>query len=244
MQLNYQKPATSWTEALPLGNGCLGAMVFGGVPIERLQLNDDTLWSGSRKAWNNPQAHQMLPEVRRLLQEKNYLEANRLSKAMLGPYTQSYLPLGSLTLFFQHDANAQEYQHTLDLSTAISRVHYRIGEVQYTRETFLSAPDQVLVMHLTCDRPGHLSFTASLESVLSSFNRTRDGHLVLVGTAPSEVAPDYQDIPEPIVYGGNAITLIRSPSVVDPPSSVGSSRQKLSSPTWTRNVFMLGLSAS
>ena len=206
MQLNYQKPATSWTEALPLGNGCLGAMVFGGVPIERLQLNDDTLWSGSRKAWNNPQAHQMLPEVRRLLQEKNYLEANRLSKAMLGPYTQSYLPLGSLTLFFQHDANAQEYQHTLDLSTAISRVHYRIGEVQYTRETFLSAPDQVLVMHLTCDRPGHLSFTASLESVLSSFNRTRDGHLVLVGTAPSEVAPDYQDIPEPIVYGGNAIT--------------------------------------
>ncbi len=206
MQLTYQKPATMWNEALPLGNGNLGAMVFGGVPVECLQMNDDTLWSGSRKPWNNPQAQHVLPEVRLLLQERKYHEANQLSKTMLGPYTQAYLPLGSLTLFLHHDANAQDYYRTLDLTTAIARIHYRIGDVHYARETFISAPDQVLVMSLTCDRPGRLSFTAILESVLPSYLCMRDGHLVLVGSAPSAVAPDYQPTPEPIVYGGDAIS--------------------------------------
>jgi alpha-L-fucosidase 2 len=203
--LIYKKPATTWTEALPLGNGNLGAMVFGGVPIERLQLNDDTLWSGSPRTGNNPEAKQVLPEVRRLLREEKYLEANQLSKKMQGPYVQAYLPLGNLTLFLQHDANAQEYQHTLDLTTAISRIQYRIDDVQYSRETFISFPNQVLVMRLTCDHPGYLSFTASLDSLLPSYRNVCDGHHVLVGTAPSAVAPDYQNIPDPIVYGGDAI---------------------------------------
>src|SRR5215469_9237419 len=102
MQLHYDKPAATWTEALPLGNGRLGAMVFGGVELERLALNEDTLWSGAPSDWNNPHAQEVLPEVRRLIRDGDYTSADRLCKEMMGPYTQSYLPLGNLTIRHFH----------------------------------------------------------------------------------------------------------------------------------------------
>jgi alpha-L-fucosidase 2 len=206
MQLQYDKPATTWTEALPLGNGRLGAMVFGGVETERLQLNEDTLWSGAPGEWNNPHARDVLPEVRRLIREGDYAGADRLCKEMMGPYTQSYLPLGNLTLQFFHGDIAQEYQRSLDLETGIARVRYRIGTTLYTRETFVSFPEQVIVIHLSCERPHSLEFMARLDSPLRYATVTRDGDHIMVGTAPGHVIPSYQSSDNPVVYGGEAIS--------------------------------------
>src|SRR5689334_23455828 len=102
LTLWYRRPAQQWVEALPVGNGRLGAMVFGGIERERLQLNEDTLWSGGPRDWNNPNAPAALAEVRRLIAEENYVEADRGARGMQGPYTQSFLPLGDLVLEFEH----------------------------------------------------------------------------------------------------------------------------------------------
>src|SRR5215212_8828467 len=100
--LSYARSATKWVEALPVGNGRLGAMVFGGVGVEHLQLNDDTLWSGGPSDWNNPGAREVLPEIRALIHEGKFEEADRLSKRLMGPFTQSYLPAGDLFVTFDH----------------------------------------------------------------------------------------------------------------------------------------------
>src|SRR5208282_3655145 len=98
----YKQPAGKWTDALPIGNGRLGAMVFGGVAAERLQLNEDTLWSGAPRPWNNPEAKQHLEEVRSLvLDRQDYAGGDRLCRQMQGPYNQSYQPLGDLHLEWQ-----------------------------------------------------------------------------------------------------------------------------------------------
>ena len=111
----YRRPAQRWVEALPLGNGRLGAMVFGGVVEERLQLNDDTLWSGGPKDWNNPKARAVLPEIRRAVLSGDSVEADRLAKQMMGPFTQSYQPLGDLRIVFEHGDVGREYRRDLDL---------------------------------------------------------------------------------------------------------------------------------
>ena len=102
MNIQFHSPAVYWTEALPVGNGKLGAMVFGGVEKERIALNEDTLWSGYPKDWNNPRAKEVLPKVRELIAQEKYQEADRLCKEMMGPYTQSYLPFGDLHIVMDH----------------------------------------------------------------------------------------------------------------------------------------------
>jgi alpha-L-fucosidase 2 len=167
LALWYRKPAGDWErEALPVGNGNLGAMVFGGVPSERIQLNEHSLWSGRREDIDSPQTLESLPEVRRLLLEGKYAEANQLAakglmvRAMTTP--ASYQSLGDLFLEFRHGGEPEDYSRELDLDTAIARVEYRAGGVGYTREVFASAPDQAIVIRLECDRPGGLSLTARL----------------------------------------------------------------------------------
>jgi alpha-L-fucosidase 2 len=158
----YRRPAQQWVEALPIGNGRLGAMVFGGVETERLHLNEDTLWSGGPRDWNNPGAREVLPEVRRLIAAGDYIAADVLCKRMQGPYTQSYQPLGDLLLDVNVGEPAVEYRRELDLRMALAHVRYRAGDITYTREVFASAPDQVIVMRLSADQPGQISFTARL----------------------------------------------------------------------------------
>ena len=97
LRLWYSNAANTWVEALPIGNGSLGAMVFGGVGRERLQLNDDTLWSGRPRDWDNPGAKDVLPEIRKAIFAGQYVEADALAKKMMGPYTESYQPLGDLS---------------------------------------------------------------------------------------------------------------------------------------------------
>ena len=200
LELWYRRPAREWVEALPVGNGRLGAMIFGTIGRERLQLNEDTLWSGGPKDWNNPEAREVLPEVRRLIAEGKYVEADQLSKKMMGPYTQSYLPLGDLYLTFEHGDVGRSYRRSLDLGSAVVTVTYRVGNVQYTREVFASYPDQVLVVRLAADRPGALSFTAELDSPLRHRTAAEGGVLKLLGKAPAHVDPNYYDLPDPVRY--------------------------------------------
>ena len=154
LTLWYRRPAQQWVEALPVGNGRLGAMVFGGIERERLQLNEDTLWSGGPREWNNPNAPKVLAEVRRLIAEEKYVEADRAARGMQGPYTQSFEPLGDLVLGFEHGDIARGYRRQLDLQSAVAEVRYSVGGVNYVRELFSSHPDQVIVVRLSADKPG------------------------------------------------------------------------------------------
>ena len=200
----YTQPAAAWVEALPLGNGRLGAMVFGGVETEHLQLNADTLWSGGPRDWNNPTARAVLPEVRRLIAVEEYAAADALCQQMQGPYTQSYQPLADLHLRFDHLGAPATYRRDLDLHTAIASVRYRIGDVTFSREVFVSAPDQVLVLHLSADRPGRISLTATLTTPhLHHVEHRGSAGLALQGQAPAHVAPNYDDTAEPVVYAAD-----------------------------------------
>ncbi|KKI89397.1 alpha-L-fucosidase [Bacillus sp. SA1-12] len=211
MELTYQTSAKTWNEALPIGNGRLGAMIFGGVDLERLQLNEDTLWSGSPKEWNNPEAKQYLPEIRKLIVDGKYEEADQLAKKTMGPYTQSYLPLGDLLITFDHNGRINDYKRSLDLKDGIARVQYMIEDVTYTREMFSSFEDQVIVIYLKTDKQGKLNFTAKLTSLLHSNTENTNEELILKGVCPDNVDPNYyQENDQPIIYAqdekGNSIT--------------------------------------
>jgi alpha-L-fucosidase 2 len=201
MLLWYAKPASQWVEALPIGNGRLGAMVFGGIERERLQLNDDTLWSGGPRDWNNPNGPKVLAEVRRLIAAERYVEADVAIRGMQGPFTQSYLPMGDLRLTFEHGDHARGgYRRELDLARAVTQVRYRVGATTYTREIFASRPDQAIVIRLTADRPGMISFTAAMDSQLRHTLIANGGVLELHGRAPSNVDPSYHDRDVPVQY--------------------------------------------
>ena len=153
----YERPASAWLEALPVGNGRLGAMLFGGVRRERIQLNEETVWSGSAWDSTSPEALAALPEVRRLLFEGRPDAAFELTqqKLMSRPLRMPpYQTLGDLWLDFASSAadadEATEYRRELDLDAGIARVGYTRGGVRFTRELFASVPDQVLVGHLSC----------------------------------------------------------------------------------------------
>jgi len=150
----YRHPAQRWGDALPVGNGRLGGMVFGDIAKEHIQLNEDTVWNGKQRDRINPQALQALPEVRRLLFAGKPREAVALEdQKMMGiPNRQPpYQPLGDLNIEFSGQDNAVDYRRELNLATGIVRITYRIGDATYTREVFSSVPDQVLVVRIACD---------------------------------------------------------------------------------------------
>lgn len=200
LRLWYSQPAAQWVEALPLGNGRLGAMVFGGVNQEHVQLNEDTLWAGAPRDWNNPGARAVLLRVREALFRDDFEQANELCKQMQGPFTQPYLTLGDLYLNFDHEGEVSAYERDLDLDRAVASVRYTAGGVNFTRETFCSYPDQVLVMRLTSDHPGAVSFSVILQSPLRATNSTRDGVLRVRGKAPRHVDPAGHEGEDPIRY--------------------------------------------
>src|SRR5687768_9451210 len=173
-----------WVRALPVGNGRLGAMVFGGVVHERLQLNEDTLWAGRPYDPVNPEARGALPEVRRLLASGRYRDAATLvsEKVMAKPLAQMpYQTLGDLTLTFPQVASAEDYRRHLDLGTATAHVSYRSSGVAFEREVFASNPDQVIVVRLTADRPGQISFEARMQTPQRASIDASDGDLVMRG---------------------------------------------------------------
>ena len=203
LQLWYQKPATYWEEALPLGNGRLGAMVWSGVDHETLSLNEDSLWSGYPKCADIPGAVEYYKQAQQLAREKKYSEAQELLEDMfLSDYTQSYLPLADLKLELEHpQGDVENYRRSLSLEDAISRLTYTIGGTTYTREAFVSAPDQAIVLRIQADKPGSITLKAWFDCRLRSSCTIEDGRLVLDGVAPSQVDPSYLgETPNPIVY--------------------------------------------
>lgn len=184
LTLWYQQPASVWTEALPIGNGRLGAMVFGGIEQEHLQLNEDTLWSGGPHDYDNPDACQHLAEVRAALERGEFAAAEATAQKMLGsPSKQmAYQPLGDLFLDFPKGEKPSEYRRTLDMQNAVSEVTYRIGDARFTRTFFASHPDQALVVRLECNKPGRITFDLSLTSPHPSESQTiSDATLALAG---------------------------------------------------------------
>ena len=167
LKLWYRQPAQEWTEALPVGNGRLGAMVFGGTEHERLQFNEDTLWTGRPREYHHEGAVEYLPTVRKLLFEGRQRQAEELAMEhmMSVPLRQEkYQPFGDLHLHLPGHDEPSDYRRELDIDASIARVHYRIGEATFTREVFSSFPDHVIVIHLTCSEPGWLTFTATMDS--------------------------------------------------------------------------------
>jgi alpha-L-fucosidase 2 len=188
LSLWYRQPATTltnWTEALPVGNGRLGAMVFGGVERERLQLNEDTLWSGGPYDPANSNALAALPEARKLVFEGQYDDAAKLigEKMMGNPVRQmSYETAGDLFLTFPAGGTVENYRRDLNLDTAVAGVTYTSGGVKYTREIFSSPVDQVIVVRLTADKPGQISFAAGMQTPQKAAIKTEGGNeLVMSG---------------------------------------------------------------
>ena len=186
LSLWYRQPATNWVEALPIGNGRLGAMIFGGAEREHLQLNEDTLWAGRPYDPNNPNARAALPEVRRLIFAGKYAEAQALvgSNMMARPLRQMpYETLGDLWLNFPGADGITDYRRELDLDTAVARVTYTRNGVRFTREMFTSPVDQIIVVRLTADKPGQISFTTGMTTPQTATVLVENGDtLVMRGT--------------------------------------------------------------
>jgi alpha-L-fucosidase 2 len=161
----YAHPAEKWDQALPVGNGRLGALVFGEPTSERIALNEQTIWTGGPYDPTRPGGPEALPEIRRLVFAGKYNEAEELfGKTMLGnPVDQmKYQPLGDLLLEFSGHDSPKDYRRSLDLSTAVASVTYEVGGVHFKRDTFVSPVDQVIVVHIAADKPKSLSFSARL----------------------------------------------------------------------------------
>lgn len=202
LKLWYNQPAKIWEEALPLGNGKTGAMVFGRVNKERFQLNDNTLWSGMPEAGNNPKGPANLPLVRQAVFDGDYGKAAAIWKNNLqGPYSARYLTMADLYLDFNlKDSIPTAYYRELDISNAVSTVTYTVGGVSYKRETLISYPDKTMVIRITADQKNALNFTTGITSKLKyTTTAVSPNDLVLKGKAPKHVAHRATE-PQQIVY--------------------------------------------
>jgi alpha-L-fucosidase 2 len=213
LKLWYTKPASQWVDALPIGNGRLGAMVFGGgaldpidpkdpkadrapgpVPTdpakETLQLNEDTLWSGLPVDGNNLDAKNYLPAVRRaVLEQKDYHLADQLCRKMQGLFAEAYQPIGSLHVDCTHPGPVTDYRRELDLASAVATTHYRVAGVEFERAAFSSAPDQAIVLRVSAGRPGQLNATLWMDGALVKAVQTLGGNRVLLtGKAAKHIA--------------------------------------------------------
>ncbi|QJW92383.1 glycoside hydrolase family 95 protein [Spirosoma taeanense] len=182
LKLWFTHPAATWNEALPVGNGRLGAMVFGNVTSERLQLNEKTVWTGKDVDFVNPGAKAALPKIRALLFAGKYAEAQEMAQEkMMGNKTveSNYQTLGDLNLDFNLPSQeVADYRRELDIETAVARVSYRVGQTTFTREIFSSAPGQALVVRLTASKPGSLTFALKL---------SRPGNKATINAAGNEI---------------------------------------------------------
>jgi alpha-L-fucosidase 2 len=205
LKLWYKQPAAVWTEALPVGNGRLGAMIFGRAEEELIQLNESTLWSGGPVKTNvNPDAASYLPQIRdALFNHEDYAKANQLTKKMQGLYSESYMPLGDVII--KQNFNGEKpsaYYRDLNIEDAVATTKFTIGGTEYTREIFSSAPDQIIIIRLTASKVNQLNCIIGTNSLLHYKNTTDNNkELVMSGKAPVHVDPSYLgNTKEPVVY--------------------------------------------
>ncbi|MET9271483.1 glycoside hydrolase family 95 protein [Kribbella sp. NPDC003557] len=214
-RLHYDRPADTWLEALPLGNGRIGAMCFGGIGTDRIALNDETLWSGGPETARLLSAPlgavgaDAVQAVRDALRAGDIRRAHELSCGFHSGYSQAYLPLGDLLLEVSLDGvvpaagDVTRYRRELDLDAATATAAYEAGGVTVRQEVFVSAPDGVLVQRLTASEPV-LGLSCRLTSQLRSRPHAVANGLGLLVRAPADVAPPHRDVPEPIRYSDGA----------------------------------------
>ncbi len=181
LSLWYKQPAVIWEDALPLGNGRLGAMVYGGVGQERITLNENTIWAGPPIPEVKENVSATVDKVRALLFEGKYTEAQALQQSVLTARIspRSYQPLSDLTFDFGHAGSATEYRRDLNLDTAVTTTRYSSSGVNYVREQFISPVDDVFVMRVTADKPGAVSFSMQVKR-RGKFSVVADGDDTLV----------------------------------------------------------------
>jgi alpha-L-fucosidase 2 len=196
----YDKPASNWNEALPIGNGRLGAMIFGKAANELIQLNEETLWTGGPVNPNlNPDAPKYLQPVRNALFKDSIGQAVKLLRKMQGPNTEMYQPLGDIMINQQFSGEPLNYRRDLNISKAIATTRFTAGGVTYTRELFSSAPDQVIIIRLKASKARSLNFSVNVSHELK-FEKiiTADNELVLKGKA--RITNDERRAPKPLIY--------------------------------------------
>ncbi len=196
----YSQSAKDWNEALPIGNGRLGAMIFGRAGDELIQLNEQTLWTGGPVNPNpNPDAPKYLQPVRNALFKDSIGQAVKLLRKMQGPNTEMYQPLGDIILKQQLNGEVSNYYRDLNISNATATTRFTVNGVEYTREMFSSAPDQVIIIRLKASQPKALSFSVGVNHELK-FSRmiTSDNELVLKGKA--RITNDERRNPKPFIY--------------------------------------------
>jgi len=226
LKLWYKQPASQWIDALPIGNGKLGAMVFGGAAVnptsakgtlsdcieepvptdpakETLTLNEDTLWSGRPIDGNNRNAKNYLAAVREaVIKHKDYHRADELCQKLQGLFAESYQPAGVLHLDFTHAEDVTEYRRELNLRDAVATTSYKVGEVEFKRTAFASAPDHAIVLRLTASKPGALNAVIWMDGALMKRVESKGDHgLLLSGKAASHVAgAGHPDSEKPVTY--------------------------------------------
>ncbi|MFG1812167.1 glycoside hydrolase N-terminal domain-containing protein [Kribbella sp. NPDC049174] len=199
-ELWFRTPAPDWFEALPLGNGHLGAKVFGRVDEERIALNLDDVWSGDGpRTLTVTDGPKTLADVRRLLlDEGDQLAATERTRALQGPLVESYQPLADLLIVASGEP--QDYRRSLDLRTGTAAVDYTVDGVRFRRETYVSTPDQVMVWTITADQPGSIDLDLELTSQHPVRVEVADDIYGVVGHAPSDLTIEYRQSPDPIRY--------------------------------------------
>jgi len=179
LKMWYDKPASNWNEALPLGNGRIAAMVFGNPAKEQLQLNESSFWSGGPSRNDNPNGLKGLDSIRHYIFKGDYKRANTLSNQFLTAkqlHGSMFQSIGSLNLSFNNFETYTDYYRELDLEKAITTATFKVGDVTYKREVLASQPDQVIVVKLSASKPGQLSFTASFDGQLQKSSIALDAH--------------------------------------------------------------------
>ena len=189
----YEQPAEYFEESLVLGNGKMGASIFGGTDSEKIYLNDITLWSGEPvNPFMNPEAHNYIPKIRKALFNENYKLADSLNKKVQGAFSQSYAPLGTLYIHFKQAQNIKNYKRTLDISKAISNISYKAGGVQFEREYFVSHPQKIMAIKLTADKKNAINCEISFKSLLKYTTNVLPNKLQITGYAPYHAEPNYR----------------------------------------------------
>lgn len=207
LEIRFNEAAKHWTDALPIGNGRLGAMIWGGVSSEILNLNEDTLWTGTPGDYTNPEAPKSLAEVRKLVDNGQYAEATEAAVQLTDNSPDVYQLLGDIKLEFDDSHGTfqeEKYERVLDLDTATVKVNYSVGDVEFAREYFASNPDQVIAAKVSANKPGYLAFTLSMDSKMHHHTYVSgNNQIIMEGSCPGKRKPpkvDANDNPKGIQF--------------------------------------------
>lgn len=193
LMLRYERPAMYFEEALVIGNGTLGAVIYGGTSKDIISLNDITLWTGEPdRVVTTPDAHEAIPEIRRLLEEENYQAADTKQKAVQGHYSENYQPLGKLTITYDDEpVQVTAYERSLDISRAVARTEYQNDGKRFTCDYFASAPDSVIVLRMVSEREEGIHALLSFDSQLPHAAVAHENEISAEGYAAYHSYPEY-----------------------------------------------------